>query len=446
MSGFTRPQAVSNVEQNTLKGRLTKLIGGEFGKNVLTLMTGTALSQAVPLLLSPLITRLFSPDDFTALEIYTMYLNILVVVVTGKYEYAIMQPSHREDARHVLALSTRISLVSSAVLLIVAVFAGPMVGEYYGLPTLGAWLWTLPITLLAFATFNSVNFWFSRQKNYRVAATAKVWNSASSEPVKLGFGLAGLSSFGLIIPTVFGNVASAIYSVFHFLKDEPLGFRNIDRERLKKVAREYRDYPLFTIWGSLFSRMAQWAHIGLFTQYYGIVAVGYMALCRRVFMTPLNIVAASFGQVFYQKISEVTDDKELYRIYMAALKKFMAFALACLVVVLLLPQRTMGVVFGSEWERAIEFLKILSFWYVFNFVTSSLSYTFYRIGAQRLTAFIDAVHFALIVGCIHVSYKAGLDELEALKALVVCKVLLLLSIIAITLVILKRNASKALVK
>jgi len=44
---------------------LKKLIPkGEFSKNVLTLMTGTTIAQAIPVAISPILTRLYTPEDF----------------------------------------------------------------------------------------------------------------------------------------------------------------------------------------------------------------------------------------------------------------------------------------------------------------------------------------------------------------------------------------------
>ncbi len=36
----------------------------EFSKNVLTLMTGTTIAQAIPIAISPILTRIYTPEDF----------------------------------------------------------------------------------------------------------------------------------------------------------------------------------------------------------------------------------------------------------------------------------------------------------------------------------------------------------------------------------------------
>ncbi|MFO0386704.1 MAG: lipopolysaccharide biosynthesis protein [Flavobacteriales bacterium] len=402
--------------------RIRKGLAGEFAKNVLTLMTGTVLGQAAVLLLSPIITRLFTAEDMAGLEQYTMLMVLLSVVVTGKYEFAIMAPREREDARILLALSLRIAAAVCLVLLVTSFFLGDAMGRFYQNESLGSWLWTLPIALFGMAVFNSVNYWFTRQKNFRVSATSKIWFSAASEPLKIGTGLSGLGSAGLYFSTLAGNLLAAAYCWLHFRRDEPAGIRGANRSRMRELAREFRDYPLVSIWGSILNRTAQWAHIGVFSFYYGIELVGYMALCRRVFQAPLNIVSNSYSQVFYQRISEFTDPHELERFYTRNMLRFLGLAFVLIGFLQLLPDNTMGFIFGQEWQPAMEYLKILSFWFGLNFVTSSLAFITYRIRIQKTALFLDALHFAFIYGAILFAHQSGYDGLQALKALVVAKV------------------------
>ncbi|MFO0361370.1 MAG: lipopolysaccharide biosynthesis protein [Flavobacteriales bacterium] len=399
-----------------------KGISGEFAKNVLTLMTGTVIGQAAVLLLSPVITRLFNAEDLAGLEQYTMIIVVLSVIVTGKYEFAIMAPKSREDARLLLVLSLRIAFFVCLALLAASFFLADQVSEFYNNPSLGRWLWTLPIALLAMAMFNSINYWFTRQKNFKVSATSKIWFSAASEPMKIGTGLAALGSAGLYVSTLAGNILSAVYCFFHFRRDEERGLQLTDKKRMWQLAREFREYPFISIWGSILNRIAQWAHIGVFSFYYGIEVVGYMALCRRVVQAPLNIVSNSYSQVFYQRISEFDDPADLGRFYTKNLMRFLAFAALMVVVIQVWPDNTMGFIFGADWRPAMEYLKILVFWFALNFVTSSLAFITYRIRIQKAALFLDALHFAFIYGAILYSHHHDFNKVEALKALVCAKV------------------------
>ena len=81
----------------------------EFSRNVLTLMTGTTIAQAIPIAISPILTRIYTPEDFGMFALYMSVASILSVVATGRYELAIMLPKKDEDAVNIVALSIIIS-------------------------------------------------------------------------------------------------------------------------------------------------------------------------------------------------------------------------------------------------------------------------------------------------------------------------------------------------
>ena len=91
-------------------------IKSEFTRNVLTLMTGTTISLAIPIAISPVLTRIYTPQDFGVFTLYMAITTIIAVLVTGRYELAIMLPKKDENAVDILILSLIISLVVSAML------------------------------------------------------------------------------------------------------------------------------------------------------------------------------------------------------------------------------------------------------------------------------------------------------------------------------------------
>ena len=47
----------------------------EFAKNVLTLMTGTTIAQAIPIAISPILTRLYTPEDFGVFALNILFIK-----------------------------------------------------------------------------------------------------------------------------------------------------------------------------------------------------------------------------------------------------------------------------------------------------------------------------------------------------------------------------------
>lgn len=432
--------------KSKLSDSLMKFMRAEYIRNVFTLMVGTVIGQALVFLLAPFITRLFTPEDFTLLEQYTMIITVLSVVVTGKYEFAIMHPREQEDARHIVGLALKVAFYSCLVLAVFLLFFARDVSYWLMNEPIAIYLWTIPIVLFFTAVFNVFNYWFSRLKQYRVAANSKVLSAVSSEPIKIVTGYGGWNASGLIFSTVIGSIVAGVYAFWNFLKSEPAGLKDLSNERMKALAALHKDYPLFSIWGSILNRLAQWAHVGIFTLYYGLVAVGFMALCRRIFMAPLNVVSNSYSQVFFQRISEIEDPKELRSLYYKVLFRFLIAAATMVFVVQMLPGNTMGFVFGAAWGNSFMYLKYLIYWFALNFVTSSLAYITYRINMQRMALVLDTLHFVLAVVAVYLAHIWGMNELEATKFLVVSKVIYFSINILVVLFFLERYARKNNVK
>ena len=64
----------------------------EFNRNILTLMTGTTIAQAIPIAISPILTRIYTPEDFGIFAIFLAITLIIGSIANGRYELAIMIP------------------------------------------------------------------------------------------------------------------------------------------------------------------------------------------------------------------------------------------------------------------------------------------------------------------------------------------------------------------
>jgi len=92
-------QDAAAVGTGSLVGKLRGMLASRpFLKDVSIMLTGSAGGQAVSLLLSPLLTRLYSPQEFGILSVYSAIIAILVVVASLRYELALPLVRDDEDA------------------------------------------------------------------------------------------------------------------------------------------------------------------------------------------------------------------------------------------------------------------------------------------------------------------------------------------------------------
>jgi lipopolysaccharide exporter len=398
-------------------------LSARFFQDVLQIIVGTSIGQAIVFLFAPLLTRWFTPEQFSTFEQFSMLLNILVVLVTGKYEFAILQPKKESEARHLVILGLILSFFMSGCIGLLTHLFSNEIAEYYHNNQLAECLWLLGPTLLGMAIFNIAFFWLNRKKQYFQLGFTKAIHGGLSEPIKWGAYLFHWGAHGLIISTTLGYIAGAAYCVYLLLKDHPIERNQFQATPLITVAKTYKKFPMFSIWSSLLNRAAQWAHVGVFTHFYGIAAIGLMALCRRILFTPLNLIGNSFSQVFFQQISEMDVLSEIKTLYHRYLFKFLLLSACITILVFMLPLQTMQWIFGDPWKDSIYYLRILSIWYSLNFVISALSSITLRIHMQGISLILDLVHFLFVYGAIILAYIMDMNDYQAMIFLVTAKVI-----------------------
>ncbi len=140
-----------------------KLHGSEFARNVGTLMSGTAIAQAIPVLVSPILSRIYSPDDFGILALFMAISIVISVISTGRYELAIMLPEEKRDASNILALAVILTFFTSIVTLILILILKGFIADFFDEPGIENWLYLIPLVVLFTGTYNTFNYWSTRR-------------------------------------------------------------------------------------------------------------------------------------------------------------------------------------------------------------------------------------------------------------------------------------------
>jgi O-antigen/teichoic acid export membrane protein len=139
-------------------------------------MAGTALSNLLIVLTTPLLTRMYTPEEF---GVYSVFLSLLftgTILVSLRYETAIPLPEDEDDAFHLLVLSIGFAFLISG-LLFVLVFFVPL-AQYLNVPTLDAYMWMLSFSLLGIGLFQAFNSWALRQQQYMMISSKMTMNSS----------------------------------------------------------------------------------------------------------------------------------------------------------------------------------------------------------------------------------------------------------------------------
>ena len=111
---------------------LKKLLDSEYLKNITTLASGTFLSQLVLVLFIPILSRIYTPNEFGLYSLFIAFSSSLAIISTLTYDRAIVLPKEKEDAKLISILSIVICLFTSALFAFVLYIFNDFFLKYFG--------------------------------------------------------------------------------------------------------------------------------------------------------------------------------------------------------------------------------------------------------------------------------------------------------------------------
>lgn len=358
-----------------------------FARDTLTLTMGTTLAQAIPIAISPILTRLFTPADYGVFALYGAIVGLLSVAATGRYELAIMLPDSDADADGLVMLSAMIACGLGLVLLLVMVLFHGQILALLGHPEIGGWLYVMPLSVAAVGIYSALNYWLNRHAKYRIMSMNRALQSALSGGAQLLAGTARVGAGGLIGGALVGQIVTTLQLAIRFWNAPHPGRRRELVGRAKVLAIRYRNHPLHLLPGQWIGAAAYQIPVLAISGLFGIAATGHYSLANRLLVLPTQLVANAMGDVFRQQASEAYRRHESFRgLYLRTLAYSTAFAILPTIIILIIAPDLFAFVFGEPWRIAGEFTRILVISSFFEFVSTPVDKTALIVGATRYIA------------------------------------------------------------
>jgi len=365
----------------------------DFTKNVLTLMTGTTIAQAIPIAISPILTRIYTPEEYGVFALYTSIATIAAMAATGKYEMAIVLPKKDEDAINIFILSILISFFISLISFIIVYIFNEQITNFLGNKKVSPLLYLIPISVLLTGIYQSIRYWNNRKKYFKNLAINSVVQAGTGSSLNLGFGFFGFSSIGLVL----GGILSQVVGVF-FLgkltwKMNSQIFSAKNNIKMLALLKKHKKLPMLTLPNALIDTFRMSGINILIAKYFTLESLGQYSIAWRMVVTPAGIIGNSLSQVFFQKLA-TAKKYELYSLTAKFIAKASIIALPIYLIVYFFAVDIFTFVFGDNWELAGYIASALSPWLFFNFITSPIS-TLYIILNKQEVMFTISIFYML---------------------------------------------------
>ena len=361
--------------------------------SILTLLKGSVLAQGLPILCTPILTRLYSPDSFGIFTLYTSLVLSLVSIVGLRYEYGILLPRNDNIAWQLLIMSAKIMVLISLLASFIIITFSIQISTILQNPALTPWLMLVGINILVLGLTQLITFWFNRNKQYSLMANQRMLQSATSNAAQITLGLGfhfGVS--GLIIGNLLGQIITLISSLMNILPYHQRKRKVLNIE--KKLLIHYKSLPLYNAPTALIDALRLNGINVLLSTFFTVSSLGQFALAWRLLQSPISLINGALSQVYYQQFTQLALTEQ-YSFLFTCIKKSFIIGIIPFTLLYFTAEWLFIIFFGIEWKQAGQICSTLVPWLFLNFITSPIS-SIYVVLKQEKTLLIFSIFYMLI--------------------------------------------------
>lgn len=363
-----------NFWQSIMFNRLKAAIfHSEFARSVTLMIGGTSASMALFILSSPILTRLYTPDEFGLLAIFLSLLSAFGAIGTLRYEHAIPVPESESKGISLVLLSFLIVLILTFMFAALIFTNADLLNDFFKTSLFSTYFCFVFSGLLVTGAYQVFNSWAVRAKTFAILAKSKIGMSITVVAIQLAgyqFGTAALIAgriFGLLVG------ATMLLAAMITRTNGSLISQEFAPGKIIQTAKEFRKFPLYSTWGAVFNVVGTELPVLFLSAMFSGSIAGMFLLTNRVLNLPMSLVGQAVGRVFYSNAPAASRDGSLANSVIEIHKMLALFVAAPSWIVLIAGPELFALVFGIEWKTAGEFSQWMAPFLYINFVASPLS-------------------------------------------------------------------------
>lgn len=346
-----------------------------FIKNTIKLAGSTTAAQLISALLSPIQTRIFSPEAY---GIYGFFFSITAtfsILSTARYEYSIIAVDNKDKAKNLFAITLLIPIFFSIILgLLIMRFGNQffsLIGDIDLSPYYGAFI----ITVLISGITMLFKYYNIKHEQFNLVAIVNLVNTSLSSVLILTLGILGMNnSSGLIYGNLLGTLVAWTIPTFFFLKDDLKSFiLKININEMLHLLKYYSKPSIINTFSAFINNFSVQVPSILLASLFGPEINGYYALGFKILKMPSILIGQALSHVFFQTASEEKQKGSISILIEQSMAKLINIGLFPTLLLTINGKDLVSVVFGSSWGEAGVYMQILGLWIFAAFISSPLS-------------------------------------------------------------------------
>lgn len=334
-------------------------------RSVAVVAGGTVVAQVVTVASSPFITRMYGPEAFGILGVFVSITAVLSPLATLSYNHAIALPKSDYDARVLVRLSLLLAVSVGMLAALVVLLLRDGIAGVLGFDARTGLLWLIPILVVFDGAEQTFTQWLIRTKRFKGMSAVAVGQATGVSAATIGVGSVSPTAPALILIATIGHVlhAALLRIVGGRTMKIPYGQPAVHHSDLRRIAKDYRDFPQFRAPAILLNKLSQNLPVVLLSAFFSPAIAGFYALTRRVLGLPAILIAQSVSKVILPHLAEAAHaGQNLKRTVIKSTFALVAAGFMPFGIVIAFGPSLFALVFGPEWYVAGEYARWLSVW------------------------------------------------------------------------------------
>ena len=353
-------------------------------KRLVTLTTGTAGGQLILLLSTPILARLYSPQDFGYFATSTGLAMIFSAVAYFRYDAALLIHDKKSDPAALLHLSIFL-LLFTGLLFYIALYISQNSKFYASIVPGELGILKMVLLFLMLSLSGLLTTWHARYNRFSVISSSKIILASAVA----GFQYIGYSKYGgigLILGNISGLVLVNIFLIYFVISnDSKVVMIKPNLSNIKKGMIVHKSFPIYSVFSTLLNGLSNQLPSMLFARAFGASYAGYYSMSSRFTRGPVSLIGQSVSHVVSAHVGiNATDIDEIRKTIVTILSKMTHFAGPLLIMSIFFVEKFFSFVLGEGWETAGILAMIFLPWIYALYLSWPVTCVFNTLGRQNL--------------------------------------------------------------
>lgn len=343
-----------------------------YTRNFITMLSGNTLSQMIPFIVAPILSRVFTVEEFADFSSVLAIIGLIGIVATGRLELAIPLPKTKEAAQKIVFTGLMITIILSVLSILIPLF-GNQINAFYKSENIANYLWLVPLSILSYGLLGLSSNWVLRMKNYSRLSIGKVSQSVINNGLAVLLGYFGAGVYGLILSWLISQYVNVFYLLYGYLNK--IKIKNYNLETVVSTLKQYKDFPLVNSFHAFMDIFAtQFILFWMISSFFGSTELGLFAIMVKYVKAPIVLVTSAVSQLFYVEASNaINENKSVKPIAFKTLKTTFLFAIPFVLVIIFFGPLIFKLYLGEKWEMAGVYARCLTPMFFISFLVSPIS-------------------------------------------------------------------------